>query len=153
MKTKCKYAKQISPFIDGELPARDAGRIRRHLASCDHCRGIYERFRAMDEQMTRMPSIEPSDGFDRAFWRKFDARENEKRWWSRWDLSSAWQPALAAAAAIILFAGLLLYDRAPDGNGLTAEDVVIAENLELLEDYDLVRHLDLLEEWEGRTDA
>jgi anti-sigma factor RsiW len=145
MQSNCRFEKYISPYIDGELGPQQTADIRVHLNSCTVCHALYRKYAGADERLRSLESIPVSSEFDRAFWRKADQQDQRRR---RFGLGWGFRPALAAAATLLLVAGLLFLPSDTRKAGLSAEQVVIAENLDFFSDYEVVRHLDLLENWD-----
>ncbi len=152
MKTDCIFSASISPYIDDELSAEDTERLRLHLKTCSACRNQLRVLSAMEVQLAAMPPITPSPDFDRTFWQKIDALEEKRRQpaWKQWlngDRLREWRPALAAAAGVLILCGTFLFTQRPSETGFSADEIVMSQNLELLTDYEIVRHLDFLEQW------
>ena len=99
---------------------------RTHLASCADCR-IWDALRAY-------PAIEPSPGFFRGVRRKLAPR------------ILAFTAPFAAAAAVLLVAVVLTLHPAPPagpaGTPATDEERELVENLEILQNYELLRSLE-----------
>jgi anti-sigma factor RsiW len=52
----------MSDYLDGELGVSGQGRMRRHVAECDECRGILAGLRAMLDALHGLPA--PTGGTD-----------------------------------------------------------------------------------------
>jgi anti-sigma factor RsiW len=146
-KNPCDNEALLSALLDGELPAATEADVRRHLEICPRCRQRLEILRQADTAVQGIPPIEPSEDFERSFWGRIDELEGQgrrsERLFSR--IFGRW-PAMAAGltAAGLLF--LLIYTgREAD---LTPEEVFIAQNMELLQEYDMIEYLDILEQWD-----
>jgi hypothetical protein len=135
--------------MDGELSGEKAARVRSHLETCEDCRKEIESFQIVDSLFLGIREIEPSGGFERSFWRKVADIEEKKTHRSFWGfVFSGWRPYLATALAVVLVAGFFfLRGRSLPGPG--PEEILIAEQLELLVDFDLINQLDLLENWDA----
>jgi len=142
----------LSAYIDGSLSEPLEARIRTHLESCSICRDELEGLMMMDRLMGELPDIEPSSGFDRAFWQKVSEKETQPdRFSFIKTFFFGWRPYLATAAtALIVLGGVVFYE---SRKGLSVEEIVIAENMDLLQEYDLISRLDLLENWEVIVDT
>jgi anti-sigma factor RsiW len=46
----------MSDYLDGELSATGQGRMTRHVAECDQCRGVLARLRAMLDALHGLPA-------------------------------------------------------------------------------------------------
>jgi anti-sigma factor RsiW len=68
-------------FSDEPLPAREAEDLRRHLASCDHCRALQAAWGEARLDLTRLPAEAPSPGFSRRWEarRSLDHRRRARR--------------------------------------------------------------------------
>lgn len=148
MRNPCQDETLLSAFMDGELSENQAQSVRRHLAGCEPCRQLLEELKAADAMIQGLETMEPSADFERTFWRKVNEHQERQRsrWWARWT-RPGWRPALAAGLAAGLAIGVFIFN-GPD-NGVSPEDRFMAENIELLNDYDLIDNLEILENWEA----
>ncbi|MFZ2632662.1 MAG: zf-HC2 domain-containing protein [Desulfosalsimonadaceae bacterium] len=153
MTNACKITSMISAFADGQLSGKDSARVVRHLEVCDVCREEYAAFRSINRLLCEVPDLTPSPGFDAGFWRKLGEMEKKKAqgpWfkWRDWGFRPAW--AVAAATAMIVF-GVLMYRQSPLPSPDEAGDaagLLMAEDIELYDDFEIIQHIDLLEQWE-----
>lgn len=142
--TTTKHPTQdLAALLDGALSPARAGEVERHLEACAACRAEKERLASAVAAFRRLPpSPEPSPLFSARLAARL-AREGRPRrsWASRlggWaDLSSLrWKIAAPAAAALlaggVVFAAIRIQ---------RAEEVAVAENLDLLLDYEAVSSL------------
>lgn len=100
---------------------------RSHLAGCAECR-TWEALRAY-------PEIAPSGDFFRGIRRKLAPRV----------LRFA-APIAAAAAVLLLAVVLTLHPAPPAAPQVTDEERELVENLEILQDYELLRSLEFINE-------
>lgn len=147
MTDPCKDETLLSAYLDGELPESRADEVRRHLASCSRCRKAFESLAQTDALVQKFDSIEPSTDFDRTFWQKVEAIEEQKeqRHWFRY-LFRGWRPVLAGGLAGLAVA-VFIYSVGT--KALSPEEMFIAEHMELLNNYDLIGELEMLEHWEA----
>lgn len=147
MPNPCQDETLLSAFIDGELSQAEVQSVTRHLESCSACRKKLSELSAADGLIQGLAPIVPSAGFDRTFWGKVaDLEEGQQsHWWKRF-LRPAWRPALATGLAAGLVAGLFFITGLD--KGVSPEDQFVAENVEFLNDYDLIRDLEILQNWE-----
>jgi anti-sigma factor RsiW len=147
-KNPCHNEALLSAYLDGELPATTEADLRRHLSACSTCRQRLEELRQADTAVQGIAPIEPSEDFERTFWRRIDELEEKGgrsdrvffRIFSRW-------PALAPGMTAVCLVFLLIFmGRVGD---LTPEEVFIAQNMELLQEYDMIEYLDILEQWDA----
>jgi anti-sigma factor RsiW len=148
MDNPCQYASLLSAFMDGELSTAQAEAVRRHLESCGGCRRQLADLQATDRALKEMEQLEPSAGFEGAFWDKVAGPKvsGPFHWWERY-LRPAWRPALAAALACGVIAGGWIFSAT--GGRVSPEDRFMADNVEFLINYDLIDNLDILENWEA----
>lgn len=146
MKNKCRYQKKITPFIDNALSVDDQQKVQFHLEKCASCRKQWLELKKTDQLLRSLDEIDVSESFDRQFWGKLDTQTQVPPVRSFFEsIFTGWRPyaaALSAAAIIVVFSL----------NGgkttLTPEQIVIANNIEMLENFELINHLDLLENWD-----
>lgn len=152
MTRKCRYTKQISPLLDGGLPSNKERSMRAHISACPTCRQEIADLQQVDALLTMVPQIEPSRGFEQTFFRKVAALEEKtaarQRFWA--SLFSGWRPVAAAGTAAILI-GVLTFYAGVDDPGPGPADLMIVEQMELFQEYEIIEHLDLMEHWEEIT--
>jgi len=133
--------------MDNELPEYRAKEILKHIETCERCRNETALMRQIENTMKDVPEIEPSLDFDRSFWKKIDAIENNKK---RWSISNRsffnYRPYAAATLMAMLIAGFVFFYKSHQMS--KAEEIIIAEHMELLKDFQTIEHMDLLENWE-----
>jgi hypothetical protein len=90
---RSKLSAQLSALTDGDLAARDAEKLRAHVAGCEDCRRELTAIEALRTQLSSLPAPEGEDN-----WLAIAKKLNQpqpRRWsWRRWVLA----PAFAAAA-------------------------------------------------------
>lgn len=150
MKNLCIREPVLWAFLDNELPDSQALDVHRHLGTCSDCLKKLQDMKETYDLLENFPEVEPSSAFDRTFWQKIadeGAHQKARNWKGFFPFS--WRPVLtaglAASMAVGLFFGIFQYR---SHQSFSQEDIFMAENIELLSDYDLIRHLDLLEYWE-----
>jgi anti-sigma factor RsiW len=144
----CRNEALLSAFLDGELDNARMQQIRSHLDSCAPCRERLAALVATDKMIQAADGIEPSADFERIFWRTVSELEQRPApfAWKRW-LQPGWRPAIAIGlAAGILFGIMMLTGPRQD---MSLEEMFLADNIEFLEEYDVIRHLDILENWDA----
>ena len=147
MKNKCSFQPFLSAYIDKELSDYRTKEIQEHIETCEKCRNEISLIRQIENTMKDVPEIEPSADFERSFWKKIDAIEDKKKRWSISHLSFfKYRPYAAATMIAILIAGFAFYYKAHQIS--KADEIIIAEHLELLKDFNTIDHMDLLENWE-----
>lgn len=146
-KNPCKNEALLSALLDGELPSTSEAALRRHLETCSLCQERLEMLRQANAVVRDLAPIEPSEGFDRSFWHRIDELEKRGaagerhlfRIFRRWPAFAAGLTA-ASLVFVLIFTGR--------GGDLTPEEIFIAQNMELLQEYDMIEYLDMLENWD-----
>jgi anti-sigma factor RsiW len=161
MKRICGDKEQISAFLDGALPESEAAAVKAHLDDCPECRKEMAAYGKLTDLLRGMPAVEPSDGFNREFWRKIEA-ENTRQ--SRWRIfrpgTWGWRPAAAFAAVLLVVGGITVYRAMPPARVIVVSDAGVAEtmdaagmaiaaDLDFYQDMDIVSRLDFLENWDA----
>ncbi len=63
MALTCQQAEElVEQLLEGQLPSRQEGKLRRHLESCPHCRRRYERERRAIDGLRALPRGAPPPG-------------------------------------------------------------------------------------------
>ena len=147
MNDPCKDPSLLSALVDGELSPAQQEEVRRHLDGCPACRQDLATLQRNDARLRQMPGLTPSADFNSTFWRKVEQLEARpgRTAWLRY-LFSGWRPLVAGGLAGLAAAVFIAYG---PYRALTQEEMFIADNIELLDDMDIVRHLDMLESWEA----
>jgi len=148
LKTSCNDGSKIFAFTDGELPDSQMEEIRSHLEECEACRKQLAMLQQADRLIRNIPEIEASRNFEKNFWKKIAAIEEKKETRSIFSFFQFKYKSFALASlSAMIIAGFVLWSNAPRSPELN--DVMIAENLELLQNFQEIRHLELLENWEN----
>ncbi|MBA4367746.1 MAG: hypothetical protein C0403_08930 [Desulfobacterium sp.] len=148
LKKQCNTGLRISAFTDAELPEHQMEEIRSHLEECEPCRKQLALLQQTDQLIRTMPEIEPSRNFEKNFWKKIaDMEEKKNRRYIFHLFQFRYKPFVMASLTVMIIAGFVLWSKAPRSPELN--EVVIAENLELLQNFQEIRHLELLENWEN----
>jgi anti-sigma factor RsiW len=147
---KCSITKKLSFYIDGELTEDESASIRRHLQTCNFCRIELNRLQSVDQMISGIRNIEPSQPFEKEFWKKINSLKEKKR--KRWSLQDilTWRmrPSFigATAAAVLVMVVVLYVEKGkPKWN---PTDLAIAKDLQFYSELDMVGQLDLLENWD-----
>lgn len=148
MTNACQPEEHLSAFLDRALSPARMQRVRNHLDRCPACKSKLARLARTDAWLRDLPPVDTTPGFEAAFWSKVARLKEERRrpaWVERW--LAGWRPMLAAGLAAGMVAAIVMVlpnDRAP-----RPEEVFMAENMELLNDFDILQRLELLENWEA----
>jgi anti-sigma factor RsiW len=155
----CTVEDELTAYVDGELSAVEAARVRTHLTSCAPCRATEELLRQTVTELVALPAFEPSPGLRR---RVLTEVESLPRPWTerlrRWLRPAVLAPAGVALATAVVVA-MVLGQRVVAERTERGAELAVAEHYELLSDYevvglsrddlDVVEHLDELQK-EGR---
>jgi anti-sigma factor RsiW len=133
---------ELTAYVTGGLPEPGHSRVAAHLAACDACRRAVEESRAVLATVAAgAPAPPPPD------WGRYQAelrgrlRARPRRaWWAR--------PLPALLAAGVATAGLLLAVHGLDRRSdlAPADEMALGARLPLLQQYQVVERLDLLED-------
>lgn len=134
----CAVEDELTAFVDGELSAAEAARVRGHLASCADCRSTEVLLRRTLSELSALPEFHPSPALRRRVLAEVDALPRpwpeRMRSWLRPGLLVPAGVALAAAAIVVAVAG----QRMATAQGEQRTELAVAEHYELLSDYELV---------------
>ena len=127
-------SEHLSALLDGELPDLERARVEEHLKSCAACAAERDGLAAAMKSLAAVAPVEPSAALRRAVLAAVDGEPQGLR--ARFQALFSIRFLVPAAAAAGAVAVLALAARPPDP--AAAEDLAIAEHLELLQDYDVV---------------
>jgi anti-sigma factor RsiW len=139
----------LTALADGALPPARAGEVRNHLAGCEACRAELARIVATVSALAALPPApEPSPWFATRLTARLEAEARRPSGLARFLAAFAprWRIAVPAGLAVVAASIGLVAMRAK-----TASERELAAHLELLEDYELVASLDLVESPEDAT--
>jgi len=151
--------KNLTAWIDGELPRRRGERMQRHVATCAQCAGEAEGLRAaIGAQRRAFATVTAvSDIAPGAQWLQLQSamrRAEPERvpiwgWVRSWVLHPLPLTGAAVAAAVLL---LFLMAGGPAAVliplGVESPPVAVKANPELFRNYPLIQHLDVLENFD-----
>jgi anti-sigma factor RsiW len=132
----CAYEEDLTAFVDRELPDLRARQIEAHLPGCEACRATLALIQRTVEQLASLPELETSPSLRRLVLRRVD--ELPEGFWSRargWLRPVVLVPAMGMAAAAAVAVVVVERDRSAPAS---LDQLVVAENLEVLEDMDVV---------------
>jgi hypothetical protein len=146
---KCKYESRLSSFLDDELSESEKAAMLSHLSSCEICSQMLEGYQQVDTWIKDLSQLEPSADFDRTFQEKLIANEAESGWRQYFGFfSNQWRPLLAAAITGCFLVGIFLY-HGHDKDLMTPEDVLIVENVDFYQNFEIIQQLELYENWDS----
>ncbi len=130
----CAFEDELTAFVDGELPALRHKQVEAHLAGCSSCSGTVALIRSALSTLSRLPAFEPSSAMRRAVLRRIDEPASALERLAAF-FKPLLMPALGMAAAALTV--VVLAHRA-QGDPPDAEAVFLAQNMEVLEDYEVL---------------
>ena len=138
MSTRDELAANLTAYIDGELSELEARRMKEALDADPELAALERAMRATLEAVEKLPSPEPSQALRRAVMNRLDepksAFERLRAFFTLPRLVPAVGLATAAVVAVVVMQGRVGTDRPQ----LDAETLLVAQNIEVLEDMDLI---------------
>jgi len=142
----------LTAWVDGELSARRAERVRRHLASCSACAAEAEGLRDVIAQqrrlLTRLAAVEVSPTLSRRLLREIAQESAAPRGWL-WLFRPV---AVAAATAAVGVVGLFTIAGGPRAVliplGVEPPPPAVTRTTDLFKDYPIIEKLDALENFD-----
>jgi anti-sigma factor RsiW len=137
--TKAEQDEDLTAYIDGELSELDAKRFEERLKNEPELAALEKALRATMKQVSTLPMPAASQQLRRNVLNRIDeplgAGEKLRAWFQGWRLVPALGMAAAAAVAVVL----VVWPHGPrHGEVLMAENLEVAQNIDLLEDMDVV---------------
>jgi anti-sigma factor RsiW len=140
---------ELIAYLRNELPPASRETVARHLEGCDSCRETSAAFQALLDGLAHGGAV-PAVHWPRyraELRARLEARTGQRRWvWWRHPLPVAVSAGLATALVVVALLAPSVWReerRAESLNGF--EEVVLGTRLDLLREYPVVEHLDLLE--------
>jgi anti-sigma factor RsiW len=132
------WAAELSAYIDGELSADDTRALEARLSEDPALRALEQRLRRTVTLMARVPEPSPTPAFRRAVLAAVAVPtfgERLRAWLSPGRLVPVGLVATAAAVTLVLVSGREVTPGAPAPD---EEQLLVAQNLDLLEEMDTV---------------
>jgi anti-sigma factor RsiW len=137
---------ELTGYVTDALPPAERAAVAAHLEACADCRRIVAESRAVLADLTAsLPAPPPID------WGRYQAdvrarvqTRGQRAWWAR-PLPGILAAGLAVALVVLTVHGL---DRRPTELA-TVEETVLGARLPLLQQYQVVERLELLEDLEA----
>jgi len=143
---------QLIGYLDGRASVRERRDVEQHVAACATCRARVEEFRGAWRVLEETPVPEPSAWFD-ARLRQRIAAEPPPGLWAR---VAGWlpQPRLALASLALIAVGfwavLAPRPQLPAPVAVNEqEEFRMIKNMQVLENYEVLKDLDALSEMKG----
>ncbi|MCX5867310.1 MAG: zf-HC2 domain-containing protein [Proteobacteria bacterium] len=155
----CRQAeKNLSAYLDRELELKDAKALEAHLSDCPRCREKLAELEKIEKAISAFPERDPSP----FLWTRVKAgvesgaepaKPLARPVLARFRLAPVpvrWA-GIALFLAVILGGVVFSLRREAERPRSAGLEIVVAENLDLLENYELIQDLDILENWEGKS--
>jgi len=143
-----KFQKELVAYLDGELEESLRSQLDQHLGECSACRAAKEALELTLQQLDSLPATELSPEAKAKFWERFEREKNQ----NVLDQIFAWlhRPRIAMLLGAGVAAGIVavMILVRPAGTLVSQADKVIASHIELFDDYETIRNLDVLEDIE-----
>ena len=149
----CKRIERMfSAYIDNELSPDEERIFKGHIASCRRCREALREYERSWEMLSLWQGVSPSPGYESRFWTKVTAQTAwQKELYGR--LRDAVRPRrLAYVLTTMLLAFLLVNVGLYEYKELQVRSMLVnmsEEEWEMLENYEVIANLDLLNGSEG----
>jgi anti-sigma factor RsiW len=145
-----KIEKDLTAYLDGELAEKQSLAVSGHLEICPGCRREFQILRESMALAREWNDIRPSAEFDRAFWQKLAAmNEQHSRkpgiFSQLWSLLTANYSATPVALALLLLITFVQSKPSPDA-GL--QDKYMIMHMDLFLNLDAIDKKDALENFE-----
>jgi len=141
-------------YVDGRATPRERREVEQHLAGCAACRQRLEEYRSVWKLLEEVPAADPSPWFD-ARMRQRVAAEPAPSGWRR---LVQWlpEPRLALATLALIAIGFWAASTPPRPAGRQPvvamneqEEFKMIKNMQVLENYDLLKELNAPNEAQG----
>ncbi|MFT3840972.1 MAG: hypothetical protein QM723_28535 [Myxococcaceae bacterium] len=136
--TKAENDEDLTAYIDGELSELEKKRFEERLKNEPELAALEQLLRTTMKKVSALPMPQASQQLRRNVLNEIDrpagAGDRLKAWFSGWRLVPAFGMAAAAAVAVVF----AVRPHHSHGEVLMAENLEVAQNIELLEDMDVV---------------
>lgn len=133
---------ELTAYLDGALAPAERAVIESHLAGCEACQAERDRLVAALALLARLPPAPaPSETFEQRFYARLATEKAEARERRGFLDRIAWRwlaPGLAGVAASV---AVVLYS----GARQRADEVFLAEHIDLFESYEAVASVDVVD--------
>jgi len=144
-----KVEKNLSAYLDRELKPQTAEKLEAHLAACPRCRGRRAALEGVEKVLRDFPAREPSP----FLWTRVKANLGSEVRPARLRPTAVGARAalVSVLVAAVLAGAIFTVRREAVQPAVAGVELTVAENLDLLENYELIKNLDLLEGWEEES--
>jgi len=125
--------RRLSPYVDGELPVRDARKLESHLAGCERCTADYEETAGVHSLFAGAQRFSAPQGFLVAVMKKVEARSKNTISLVPLLLRFAGAAAVALALAAGVVSGDVLMSSLVPHRSPEAETVMASLSLDTFE--------------------
>ncbi len=153
----CQEVKKLMPvYLDKELEPQESQLVKDHLAGCPACQNELEIFERSWAMLDTLEDLPPDPGFVGRFWTRLST---EQSWHEKWleGIQEKWLnkqlvPVLVTACVFVIVGSFVMNNyihmqrTGKAATGLSEEDQVIVENVELVENLDVIEEIDFLED-------
>lgn len=131
-----EFEEELSAYVDGELPPERVRALEAALAKDPALRSLEQRLRRSIEAVESLDAARDVPQTSPALRRRVLAELGKPTFWERWFTPPRLLPiGLALAAGV---SAVVLWPPAEDGAPIDEERLLLAQNLEEVEDLDLV---------------
>ena len=144
---------QCIAYLDGRATPLERHEVDEHLAVCPACRRRLEEFRGVWNILEEVPAPDPSPWFDARIRQRVAAEPAPRAW--RWLAGWLPQPRLAVATLALVALGFWVATTPPPAGGPSPiamneqEEFKMIKNMQVLENYDLLKELNAPGEMQG----
>ena len=135
------WTAELTAYIDGELEEADAKALEAQLATDPALKAQEQQLRRTVALMAKVPQVEPSADLRRAVLNGLDTAPSFGERLMAWLTPARLVPAAALLTAAVVTVVMVrggAGEKLPQGVPVEDEQLLIAQNMEVLEDLDLV---------------
>ena len=158
------------PYLDGKLPPAQRKAVEMHLADCASCTERVQGFSAVSSVLEEWKNIEPSPWFDARLEQRLARQKQASVWLDRW-IRPVWLvplrfPAAVLAVLVLVSVVVIRTGDLPGPEQETAseqvapmvtvtaanvDEVALYQSLPVLENWELLRNFEVLQELGSAT--
>jgi hypothetical protein len=143
-------------FLEGLTNPEQQREILKHLEVCKNCAKEKEFYEKSWSLVGSLKDIEPEPGFKTRFWNRLSREEEAKlkRGFDVLGLLQHWQPVALTVATVLILIGIAipnyLHSKSIDllASKISDEEIVLAESVDLLSNFEVISDMDFLENME-----
>jgi anti-sigma factor RsiW len=143
---RCERREELVAFLDNELSPTQRSSVAAHLEECTLCREELLILGNVVEKLVHLEATEPSPDLARRFKQRFQTEQRPGFLQALSDfLTLPKTRVLVGASCLALLTGLATVFLRAEKPLENPDEVMIAQNLELLSDYEAIESLEILE--------